>query len=564
MNGHASCFRTRLAHLDFRLIFVSITLIISLSTNAARAKTSTTFPSPAWSPTRAARSFSARPSRRRSPRRSSARVVVTDGVAATASWSFRPACTRCASRARGFAAEERRDLGRSRARRVRLDFTLRPAGVAAEQTVVSEADAPLVDTTRTVVGRHGHARGIGAAAALDALAARLRVHARRRYGRTALDARRGRRPRRSRARRARAARRPKRPARSRSRAARPTRTTSPLTASTTTTTAPPANASSLSLEAVEEVQVITHQFSAEYGRASGGRVNLRTRAGSNRLRGRVFHFFRDESLDANTWNNNRRGLGRLPASGAQPRLHARRPRRAAKPLRAARLRRKRPHVLLRRLRARPRSRLGADRRARARRTEPVVSAAAPDDARRPSLRAGRPRSPTRPPNSRPSSSASRRRKARTASPRASTTTTRRAQRHIPFQLGARRTCASSAAAPPRREFARPRARHGRARLHGQLRLLPDAVNQLRAQLSRLRPRSRASGARPVVLVKINDPLTRTTRRPLRHARRGSSTRARPTVPRRAFNFRRRSRSCAARTPSNSAATCSASARPSST
>jgi len=67
-----------------------------------------------------------------------------------------------------------------------------------------------------------------------------------------------------------------------------------------------------SLEAVEEVQVITNQFSAEYGRASGGRVNLRTRSGSNEFRGRVFYFFRDESLNANTYRNNSLGLSRLP------------------------------------------------------------------------------------------------------------------------------------------------------------------------------------------------------------------------------------------------------------
>ncbi len=67
-----------------------------------------------------------------------------------------------------------------------------------------------------------------------------------------------------------------------------------------------------SLEAVEEVQVITNQFSAEYGRASGGRVNLRTRSGSTQLRGRVFYFFRDEALNANTFRNNSLGLKRLP------------------------------------------------------------------------------------------------------------------------------------------------------------------------------------------------------------------------------------------------------------
>lgn len=67
-----------------------------------------------------------------------------------------------------------------------------------------------------------------------------------------------------------------------------------------------------SLEAVAEVQVITNQFSAEYGRASGGRVNLRTRSGSKQFHGRGFYFFRDEALDANTFRNNSLGLPRLP------------------------------------------------------------------------------------------------------------------------------------------------------------------------------------------------------------------------------------------------------------
>nr|MBA3442382.1 TonB-dependent receptor [Pyrinomonadaceae bacterium] len=72
------------------------------------------------------------------------------------------------------------------------------------------------------------------------------------------------------------------------------------------------------LEAVEEVQVIRNQFSAEYGRASGGRVNLRTRGGANRFRGRAFYFFRDESLNANTFRNNTLGLKRLPLQQHNP------------------------------------------------------------------------------------------------------------------------------------------------------------------------------------------------------------------------------------------------------
>lgn len=67
-----------------------------------------------------------------------------------------------------------------------------------------------------------------------------------------------------------------------------------------------------SLEAVAEVQVITNQFSAEYGRASGGRVNLRTRSGARQFHGSGFYFFSDESLNANTWRNNSLGLPRLP------------------------------------------------------------------------------------------------------------------------------------------------------------------------------------------------------------------------------------------------------------
>jgi hypothetical protein len=59
-----------------------------------------------------------------------------------------------------------------------------------------------------------------------------------------------------------------------------------------------------SLHAVEEVQVITNQFSAEYGRASGGRVNLRLRNGKNQFHGQAFYYFRDESLNANSYRRN--------------------------------------------------------------------------------------------------------------------------------------------------------------------------------------------------------------------------------------------------------------------
>ncbi|MGH9315063.1 MAG: TonB-dependent receptor [Vicinamibacterales bacterium] len=52
-----------------------------------------------------------------------------------------------------------------------------------------------------------------------------------------------------------------------------------------------------SQEAVREFQVLTHSYSAEFGKASGGVVNIVTKSGTNTLAGTVFGFFRDESLN---------------------------------------------------------------------------------------------------------------------------------------------------------------------------------------------------------------------------------------------------------------------------
>lgn len=69
---------------------------------------------------------------------------------------------------------------------------------------------------------------------------------------------------------------------------------------------------SLSPESIAELQIITNQYAAEYGRASGGRINIRTKGGTNRYHGDVYSFFADESLNANTYFRNARGLGRVP------------------------------------------------------------------------------------------------------------------------------------------------------------------------------------------------------------------------------------------------------------
>jgi outer membrane receptor protein involved in Fe transport len=57
-------------------------------------------------------------------------------------------------------------------------------------------------------------------------------------------------------------------------------------------------ASSFAQDWIQEFQVMTNSYTAEFGTASGGILNVITRSGANRFQGRVYGFFRDDSLDA--------------------------------------------------------------------------------------------------------------------------------------------------------------------------------------------------------------------------------------------------------------------------
>ncbi|HYL38810.1 MAG TPA: TonB-dependent receptor [Bryobacteraceae bacterium] len=56
--------------------------------------------------------------------------------------------------------------------------------------------------------------------------------------------------------------------------------------------------SQISQDAVQEFQVVSANFSAEYGRASGGVVNTVTRSGSNAFHGTGYWFYRNENFNA--------------------------------------------------------------------------------------------------------------------------------------------------------------------------------------------------------------------------------------------------------------------------
>jgi hypothetical protein len=56
--------------------------------------------------------------------------------------------------------------------------------------------------------------------------------------------------------------------------------------------------STVSQEAVQEFQIITNSYASEYGRASGGVVNIITRSGSNDFHGDIFGYLRNRNFQA--------------------------------------------------------------------------------------------------------------------------------------------------------------------------------------------------------------------------------------------------------------------------
>jgi hypothetical protein len=56
--------------------------------------------------------------------------------------------------------------------------------------------------------------------------------------------------------------------------------------------------STVSMEAVQEYQVATNSYAPEFGRATGGIVNVVTKSGSNDFRGNIFGFLRHKSIQA--------------------------------------------------------------------------------------------------------------------------------------------------------------------------------------------------------------------------------------------------------------------------
>ena len=64
------------------------------------------------------------------------------------------------------------------------------------------------------------------------------------------------------------------------------------------------------LDSVQEINVLTNNFTAEYGRASAGVVNVTTKSGTNDFHGTAYEFGRYSALATNTFDNNARGIAK--------------------------------------------------------------------------------------------------------------------------------------------------------------------------------------------------------------------------------------------------------------
>ncbi len=65
-------------------------------------------------------------------------------------------------------------------------------------------------------------------------------------------------------------------------------------------------------DVVSEFRVKSNGNSAEYGRYSGGVINISSKSGANSFHGAAYEYFRNTDVDANLFFNNATEIGKAP------------------------------------------------------------------------------------------------------------------------------------------------------------------------------------------------------------------------------------------------------------
>ena len=58
------------------------------------------------------------------------------------------------------------------------------------------------------------------------------------------------------------------------------------------------------VDTTQEIQVMTADYAAEYGRAAGGQIRIITKTGTKDFHGSAYEYFRNSELNSNTWTRN--------------------------------------------------------------------------------------------------------------------------------------------------------------------------------------------------------------------------------------------------------------------
>ena len=67
---------------------------------------------------------------------------------------------------------------------------------------------------------------------------------------------------------------------------------------------------SVSIDSIAEFKILTNSYQAEYGRSVGGQISMVTKTGTDRFHGSGYWYHRNDSLNANNFLNNVRGLAK--------------------------------------------------------------------------------------------------------------------------------------------------------------------------------------------------------------------------------------------------------------